>query len=244
MVENKLIFELQKVCFAYPGDTALLNNLDFHLRAGEKVGIVGSNGSGKTTFLHLLMGLLLHQQGMVKLFGNEVVRQDDFAGFRPRIGLLFQDADDQLFSPTVIEDVAFGPLNHGKSVPQAKALAMEVLGQLDIAHLADRVTYQLSGGEKKMVSLATVLAMEPEVLLLDEPTTGLDEATKIRISEVLNGLDLAYVVISHDYDFLADVTGLAYFMHDGRFADDAGQVVHKHFHVHPLGGSPHQHSHS
>ena len=242
MVENQLIFELQKVCFAYSGGRPLLDNLDFHLRAGEKVGIVGSNGSGKTTFLHLLMGLLPHQQGVVKLFGNKVVSPDDFAGFRPRIGLLFQDADDQLFSPTVIEDVAFGPLNQGKSVPQARELAMKVLAQLDIAHLAERVTYQLSGGEKKMVSLATVLAMEPEVLLLDEPTTGLDEATKIRISEVLNGLDLAYVVISHDYDFLADVTELAYFMHDGRFADDAGQVIHKHFHVHPLGSSPHQHS--
>ena len=220
----------------------MLDNLDFHLRAGEKVGIVGSNGSGKTTFLHLLMGLLHHQQGGVKIFGNEVVDRKDFAEFRFRIGLLFQDADDQLFSPTVIEDVAFGPLNQGKSVGEAKALAMKVLTQLDIAHLAERVTYQLSGGEKKMVSLATVLVMEPDVLLLDEPTTGLDEATKIRISEVLNGLDLAYVVISHDYDFLADVTGLAYFMHEGRFADDAGRVIHKHFHVHSLGSAPHQHS--
>ncbi|HIJ79697.1 MAG: energy-coupling factor ABC transporter ATP-binding protein [Desulfobulbaceae bacterium] len=243
MVENQLIFELHQVCFAYPGGRPLLNNLDFHLRAGEKVGVVGSNGSGKTTFLHLLMGLLAHQQGEVKLFGNKVVSRHDFAGFRTRIGLLFQDADDQLFSPTVIEDVAFGPLNQGKSVAEAKALAMRVLARLDIAHLAERVTYQLSGGEKKMVSLATVLAMEPEVLLLDEPTTGLDEATRAKISEVLKGLDLAYVVISHDYDFLADVTGLTYYMHEGRFADDAGQVIHNHFHLHPFGSYPHQHSH-
>lgn len=235
--------DMHAVSYAYPGGKPVLRGLDFTLAAGEKVGIVGSNGCGKTTFLHLIMGLVSLQEGEVALFGEQVRTREDFARFRPRIGLLFQDADDQLFSPTVLEDVAFGPLNLGKSPAEAKKIAATVLERLGISELAERVTYQLSGGEKKMVALATVLAMEPKVLLLDEPTTGLDETTKVRISEILKGLDLAYVVISHEYDFLANVTDTAYYMHDGRFTLDDGEAIHNHFHVHPFGKYPHHHSH-
>ncbi len=234
---------MQRVFFAYPGGGNILKGLDFQLRAGEKIGIVGSNGCGKTTFLHLLMGLVVPGSGLVRLFGQELREKSDFVRLRPRLGLLFQDADDQLFSPTVLEDVAFGPLNLGKNTAQARTTACAVLERLGIGELAERVTHHLSGGEKRMVALATVLAMEPEVLLLDEPTTGLDESTRARITEVLTGLAQACVVISHDYDFLATVTDRACYMQDGRIIADNGEVVHNHFHVHRLGGVPHRHSH-
>lgn len=243
MVENTVLIDLQQVFFAYPGGRNVLSGLDFQLRAGEKIGIVGSNGCGKTTFLHLLMGLIAPQAGRIRLFGEEMREKSDLVRLRPRLGLLFQDADDQLFSPTVLEDVAFGPLNMGKNVRQAKALAGEVLARLGIGGLAERITYQLSGGEKRMVALATVLVMEPEVLLLDEPTTGLDESTRARITEVLTGLDQACVVISHEYDFLVTVADRVCCMQDGRIIIDDGEVVHNHFHVHRLGGYPHQHPH-
>ncbi len=240
--ENNLI-EFAGVDFSYSDGEPILDGMDFHLQAVEKVGIVGPNGSGKTTFFHLLMGLALPTGGEIRLFGQNVQRPEDFVVHRSRLGLLFQDADDQLFCPTVIEDVAFGPLNQGKSAGQARTLAMSVLEQLGIGELAERVTYQLSGGEKKMVSLATVLAMEPDVLLLDEPTNGLDEKTKARITEVLLNLDLAYVVISHDFDFLAQVTGNVYAMEKGKLLAGAEEIMHKHFHVHRHGNHPHQHSH-
>lgn len=244
MAEDTFLIDLRQVSFAYAAGGSILNGLDFQLRAGEKVGIVGSNGCGKTTFLHLLMGLIPPGSGSVRLFGEEMRAKKDFDRQRTRLGLLFQDADDQLFSPTVLEDVAFGPLNLGKSARQAKEAAHGVLERLGIGELAERITHRLSGGEKRMVALATVLAMEPEVLLLDEPTTGLDESTRARITEVLTGLAQACVVISHDYDFLVAVTDRACYMRDGRIIADNGEVVHNHFHVHRLGGVPHRHSHS
>ena len=154
------------------------------------------------------------------------------------LAVAFQDADDQLFSPTVLEDVAFGPLNQGKTPAAAKDIAIRVLDELGIADLAERVTYQLSGGEKKLAALATVLAMEPEILLLDEPSTGLDEETKTRIVQVLNRLDLSYILVSHEYDFLAQVTDFVYYMRDGRIETDAGEVMHSHYHVHKFGKYP------
>lgn len=220
----------------------VLDQLDFQLRSGEKVGLVGYNGSGKTTFFHVIVGLKKPASGEIEIFGNSVSTKQDFEAVRQKVGLLFQDADDQLFSPTVLEDVAFGPLNQGKSSAEAKDIGLRILDDLGIASLAERVTYQLSGGEKKMVSLATVLAMEPEILLLDEPTTGLDEETKERIVEELNRLDISYVLISHEYDFLARTTDYVHYIKDGRIVADEGGAIHSHFHVHRFGKYPHQHS--
>lgn len=242
MAQDSLILNLQEISFSYPGRDQVLNKLDFQLRPGEKVGVVGYNGCGKTTFFHVIIGLRRPDAGRVEIFGQPAVTKQDFAAIRPRIGFLFQDADDQLFSPTVLEDVAFGPLNQGKTPTEARDVAMRVLTELGALELAERVTYQLSGGEKKLVALATVLAMEPEILLLDEPTTGLDEEMKRRIAEVLKGLNLSYILVTHEYDFLAEVTDFAYYMKDGRIEADDGEVVHSHFHVHRFGKYPHQHS--
>jgi cobalt/nickel transport system ATP-binding protein len=177
----------------------------------------------------------------VKIFGREVWDEKGFAEVRARIGLLFQDADDQLFSPTVLEDVAFGPLNLGKSKEEAAAIARRTLASLGLQEFEDRITFKLSGGEKRLVSLATVLAMEPEVLLLDEPANGLDVKTRAALITILRGLNLSYILISHEMDFLSATTTTIYTMEEGRILLDRESHIHQHLHAHPLGLCPHEH---
>ena len=162
---------------------------------------MGPNGAGKTTFLHLLVGLLKPTKGQIWAFGKERRNEQDFYDVRIRAGLVFQDSDDQLFCPTVLEDVAFGPLNLGKSPREAKDISRQVLQDLGLAEFEERITHKLSYGEKRMVALATVLAMGPEVLLLDEPTNGLDDAAKQRLHDTLLTLPQAMILISHEAEF-------------------------------------------
>jgi len=235
------IIELKGVTFGYPGGPPVLRDLDFTLRPGQRIGIMAPNGSGKTTLFHLIMGLVKPLAGQVSVFGRELREEKDFTEVRRRIGLLFQDPDDQLFSPTVLEDVAFGPLNLGKTKTEAAAIARRTLAFLGLNGFEDRITFKLSGGEKRLVSLATVLAMEPEVLLLDEPENGLDTRTRARLMEILRGLDIAYILISHELEFLAAATDIIYTMDAGRIQVDQELRVHEHVHAHPLGARPHQH---
>jgi cobalt/nickel transport system ATP-binding protein len=150
------------------------------------------------------------------VFGRRRLGEKDFREVRQKIGLLFQDADDQLFCPTVAEDVAFGPLNLGKSQKEALAITHDVLTRLGLEGFENRLTHKLSGGEKRLVSLATVLAMEPEVLLLDEPTTGLDEGTVHSLIQLLRESTLTYVIASHDRDFLSKTTTTVYRLEQGQ----------------------------
>jgi cobalt/nickel transport system ATP-binding protein len=203
--------------------------------------MVAPNGSGKTTFFHLIMGLLKPDAGRIEIFGNPVAKESDFLEVRRRIGLLFQDADDQLFSPTVIEDVAFGPLNQGKSREEAVEISRSVLSFLGLDGFENRVTFKLSGGEKRLVALAAVLAMQPEVLLLDEPSAGLDDATKERLIEILRNLDTTYIIVSHEFDFLAELSDSICTLHNGRITMDTAAQLHKHVHAHPYGKHPHRH---
>ena len=241
MKQNNLLINLEKVSFSYPEGPPVLNELDFKLRQGNRIGLIAPNGSGKTTLLHIIMGLLKPSSGKLEIFGRPVREVKDFADVRRRIGLLFQDADDQLFSPTVLEDVAFGPLNLGKSKTDAVQIARKTLDFLGLAGFEDRITFKLSGGEKRLVSLATVLAMEPEVLLLDEPMNGLDIKTKAKLTEILSGIDLSYLLISHDFDFLADTAEDIYTMSEGKIILDKELQVHEHVHAHPHGVYPHRH---
>lgn len=235
------IIRLQEISFAYPGGSPVLDRLDFDLFPGDRIGLVAPNGSGKTTLLHIIMGLLRPDAGRIEIFGRPVSEEKDFVAVRQRIGMLFQDADDQLFSPTVLEDVAFGPLNMGKSKDEAIAIAHRVLDRLGLHGFEQRITFKLSGGEKRLVSLATVLAMAPEVLLLDEPTSGLDETTKARLKTILLELDLSYILISHEFDFMAEVVSAFYTLKNGRLAEDTELHQHAHAHCHPLGHQPHEH---
>ncbi|MGQ9921916.1 MAG: energy-coupling factor ABC transporter ATP-binding protein [Desulfobacca sp.] len=200
---SKPLIRVDRITFTYPGAAKpVLQDFSFQLGPDDHLGLIGPNGSGKTTLLHLIMGLLRPQAGRIVIFGREVKTEKDFVPVRQQIGLLFQNADDQLFCPTVLEDVAFGPLNLGKTPAEAKEIALATLEQLGLAGFADRVTYKLSGGEKRLVSLATVLAMQPKVLLLDEPTTGLDEATKHRLVHIIQDLHIPFMIVSHEPDFL------------------------------------------
>jgi cobalt/nickel transport system ATP-binding protein len=242
MTISEPIIDLKQVNFSYPGGPAVLQDLDFTLRPGERIGIIAPNGSGKTTLFHLIMGLAKPQSGSISIFGKMRQAERDFSEVRGRIGLLFQDPDDQLFSPTVLEDVAFGPLNLGRTKKDAAAIARRTLTSLGLNGFEDRITFKLSGGEKRLVSLATVLAMEPEVLLLDEPENGLDTRTRARLMKILSGLNIAYILISHELEFLAAATDSIYTMEAGRIHIDRELHIHEHVHAHPLGARPHKHS--
>jgi len=237
-----VLINLKHISFSYPGGKPVLENLCFQLHDGEKVGLIGPNGSGKTTLFHIIMGLMKPNSGKIEIFGREIKEENDFRPVRQKVGLLFQDADDQLFSPTVLEDVAFGPLNQGKSVKEARDIAGQTLNSLGLKGFENRITHKLSGGEKKLVSLATVLAMKPKVLLLDEPTTGLDTETTERIINILNEIDISYIFISHNIDFIVQTAYKIYGMINGQISLEEEKVTHTHTHFHGYGRLPHIHS--
>ena len=241
MTTNDTIIRLSSISFAYPEREPVLSDLNFLMQRGDRIGWVAPNGSGKTTLFQIIMGLLPPSSGRVEIFGRNVRTEKDFIRIRQRIGLLFQDADDPLFSPTVLEDVAFGPLNMGKSKEEAVAISKATLSKLGLDGFEERVTFKLSGGEKRLVALATVLAMEPEVLLLDEPTSGLDEKTKGRLKDVLRSLDLSYILISHEFDFMADMVTIFQTLENGKLIEDTEHHPHVHEHAHPMGQQPHKH---
>jgi cobalt/nickel transport system ATP-binding protein len=217
-VTERLV-ELRDVHFAYEAGRPVLCGASLCLAAGERVSLFGGSGAGKTTLLHAIVGLVRPQAGSVVAFGEPRRRERDFWSVRTRVGLVFQDPDDQLFCPTVREDVAFGPLNLGRSREEARAVAQAALERLEAGDLAERVTYRLSGGEKRLVALAAVLAMEPELLLLDEPTLGLDEAAQARLLAILAGLPHAMCIVSHDRSFHARLATRAVELRAGRVVD-------------------------
>jgi cobalt/nickel transport system ATP-binding protein len=196
------VVRLTGVQFAYDARRIVLDGCDLELRSGERVGLLGPNGSGKSTLLAILVGLARCQRGAVEIFGKPRATESDFQAIRGPVGLLFQDADDQLFCPTVLEDVAFGPLNLGVPRADVRRLVAQTLAKLGLSGYEDRVAHQLSVGEKRMVALAAVLAMNPEVLLLDEPTAGLDASAAQRVTELLASLPQAMLVVSHDRAWL------------------------------------------
>lgn len=222
------LLELRGVRFRYP-ERDVLRGVDFSLHARDRVALVGPNGAGKTTLLHLLVGLRRPSAGRVLAFGLERRVEADFVPVRARVGLLFQDPDDQLFCPTVLEDVAFGPLNLGRSADEARTDAEQTLAVLGLDGFAQRVTHRLSAGEKRLVALATVLAMRPDVLLLDEPTNGLDQATERGLVEHLESLEQAMVIVSHDQRLLERLATRAVALSDGQVAE---ATLHSHPHSH------------
>jgi len=193
-----VLFDVSDVDFAYPGEALVLTGVSLTLNTGERLAITGGNGAGKSTLMQILVGLLRPQAGRVVAFGQERCAEADFQEVRRRAGYVFQDPDDQLFCPTVAEDVAFGPLNLGLTRVEALAVVDRVLAEVGLEGFHGRITHKLSGGEKRLVSLACVLAMQPDVLLLDEPTNALDEEMAARLTELLLGLPQAMIVISHD----------------------------------------------
>jgi cobalt/nickel transport system ATP-binding protein len=210
------LINFRNVDFSYSPDRPVLYGCSFHLDAGERIALGGANGSGKTTLLHLIVGLLRPSGGSIDIFGKTRQIEADFHEVRCRVGLLFQDSDDQLFCPTVAEDVAFGPLNLGVGREKVREIVSQTLAGLGLAGYENRITYQLSSGEKRLVALATVLAMQPDVLLLDEPTNSLDEQATQRLLEILRQVPQAMILVSHEREFREKLTDRTLLLRQGR----------------------------
>ena len=227
--------------FAYADGRPVLRGVNLVLEEGRQLGLYGPNGSGKTTLFRIIAGLERPSAGRVLLRGRPVDGEKDFQALRLRVGLVLQHAEDQLFCPTVLEDVAFGPLNLGLPPEAARECAVRTLRGLGMEGFEDRLTHRLSGGEKKLVSLATVLAMNPDALLLDEPTNGLDPEARERIIEILQQQSTARIIISHDWDFLSRTASDPITLREGRLMEDAPVLPHAHVHAHPLISEEHVH---
>jgi cobalt/nickel transport system ATP-binding protein len=262
-----LAYDVRAVSYRY-NQVAALNRLSVQIKRGERVALLGANGSGKSTLLRLLAGLCFPESGEITFFGERLTEQrlqDErfFFGFRRRVGLVFQNADVQLFSPSVFDELAFGPLQLRWPARQVRERVEEVLRAMDIAHLRDRAPHRLSGGEKKRVALASVLVLDPEVLLLDEPSGALDPSSQARIVDFLVSCGRGaktVVIATHDLDTLEDIADRCCvfangrvvgegtpleILHDVALLERAGLIrPHAHVHAHGEGGAqPHPHVH-
>jgi cobalt/nickel transport system ATP-binding protein len=212
------LIEVRGLRFQYEDGTQALDGIDFTLQAGETVALFGANGSGKTTFVLHLNGIL-RGEGDVTVCGMPLSKAT-LPAVRAKIGMVFQDSDEQLFMPTVLEDVAFGPLNQGSTPHEAVHQAEAALEQVGMQHAAGRAPYHLSAGEKKRVALAGVLAMNPEILVLDEPSTFLDPPGQSNLVHLLKTLPQAKLIITHDTYFAAALATRAVFFDKGKLVAD------------------------
>ena len=194
------VLELTSVAYAYPDGHQALFGVDLHVHRGERVAVLGPNGAGKTTLMLHLNGILLPGQGTVAVSGLPVVKKN-LAEVRRRVGVVFQDPDDQLFMPTVGDDVAFGPRNLGLPEAEVAARVREALEQVGMADAADRPPHHLSFGQRRRVAVATVLSMRPEILVLDEPSSNLDPAGRRELAEVLEALPVTLLMVTHDLPY-------------------------------------------
>lgn len=204
------MIKLEKITFEYEAGSRVLADFNFEIKAGERIALIGDNGAGKTTIFKLIMGLVKTKKGKIKIFGKERKKEADFLEVREKIGYLFQDSDNQLFCPTVEEDIAFGPINLGRSQKEAKKIVKEKLQLVGMEGFEKKVTYNLSQGQKKIISFAAVLAMEPELLLLDEPFASLDQKTVDRMICILNEISQPFVIVSHNQNLLEHVINKSY----------------------------------
>ena len=214
---------LRELSFQYPGGRLALDRIDLEIAPGESTALVGPNGAGKSTLLLHLNGLLpgrklFRATSSIWIDGLELAKEP--ARVRSKVGLLFQDPDDQLFSTTVLEDVAFGPLNLGMGRKEARALAMECLERVDMASAAERAPHQLSFGERKRVCLAGVLACRPSVLALDEPTANLDPRSRRRFLALIAGLPATKIIATHDLEMVLELCPRTILLDGGRVVAD------------------------
>ncbi len=210
----KIVIEVCDLRYSYPDGVEALRGVDFTLHESETVAVFGANGSGKTTFLSHLVGLL-HGQGTVSVCGLDTTREN-LPAVRQRVGMLFQDSDDQLFMPTVEEDVAFGPLNLGLGVAEVERRIETCLSDVGLSEFRQRAPHHLSAGQKRRAALAGVLAMQPDVILLDEPATFLDPPAKLALVSTLKKLPQAKLLVTHDPALAESLATRAVFFEQGR----------------------------
>ena len=209
------MIELKNVSFSYISNIEVLSNINLNINKNESIGIIGANGVGKSTLLKLLVGLELGYTGEI-LIDDVKVEKKKLSEIRQKIGYVFQDSDSQLFMPTIYEDVAFAPKNYGFSKEEVQNRTIEALKNVGIEDLKDRPIYHLSGGQKKLASIATVLSMKPDILIFDEPTIALDPRNRRKFIEVLNLLSGTKVVASHDLDLIYDTCEKTILISDGK----------------------------
>jgi cobalt/nickel transport system ATP-binding protein len=216
MKNGEMIVEVDCITHVYPDMTKIqICGLDFIVNQGERVSILGANGCGKTTLLKHLLGVLVPKDGSVKVFGVDPGKE--YGKIRERIGVVMQDVDEQILGPTVYDDILFAPLNYGVERARAEALAKDVIEKLNIESIQGKIVHYLSGGEKKKVALAGALVMEPDLLILDEPFTGLDPTSRRDLIKTLNELNkekgISFIMTLHEVDLVPEVTDVLYLMH-------------------------------
>jgi cobalt/nickel transport system ATP-binding protein len=213
------LVEVSDLHFSYPDGQPALRGVSFRIGRGESVAVIGGNGAGKTTLLLHLNGVLRAGSGGVRI-GDLPVATENLPAIRQTVGMIFQDPDDQLFMPTVFDDVAFGLRSRGLTESEIASRVERALATVGAGHLQARPPYRLSGGEKRVVAIAGVLAMRPAVLVMDEPSSGLDPAARRRLINLLAELELAKVVATHDLDLVLDLCQRVLVMHEGVLAGD------------------------
>ncbi len=213
------IIEANELEYAYPDGTQALRGVSFRITHGESVGIVGANGAGKSTLLMLIAGCLVPSGGNLRT-GDFPVSKETLARIRRTVGVVFQDPDDQLFMPTVGEDVAFGPTNMELSATEVERRTTAALESVGASRLRDRPPYRLSGGEKRRAAIACVLAMSPDILALDEPTSGLDPSARRSLIFLLRGFAHTKLIATHDLDLVLDACDRVMVLCEGRIAAD------------------------
>ncbi len=224
-MDNKLI-DIKHLSFQYEQDREILKDISFQIQPGESIGLVGANGAGKSTLLKLLVGLNPEFSGEITICGLPLLPQN-LPAIREKIGYVFQDSDSQLFMPTAYEDIAFAPRNYGLSESEVERRTDHALELTGISHLKNRQTYRMSGGEKKLVSIATILAMMPEIILMDEPTVALDPRNRRNLIRILNSFDCVKVIASHDLDMILDTCERTILIADGTIICDGatGEIL-------------------
>ncbi len=216
MPQGERVIQVDCITHVYPDRTKVqICGLDFVVNRGERVAILGSNGCGKTTLLKHLLGILIPKEGSVRVLGIDPAK--DFSRIRQRIGVVMQDVDEQILGPTVYDDILFAPLNYGMKRREAERLAERVIDLLNLESIKGKVVNYLSGGEKKKVALAGALVLEPELLILDEPFTGLDPLSRRELISLLNQLNrekgITFIMTLHEVDLVPEVADILYLMH-------------------------------
>lgn len=213
------IISASDLSFGYDSKRKVLENINFQLKKGESMGLVGANGVGKSTLLRILVGLNTGFQGDV-MVNNIPLEKKNLKTIRKNVGYVFQDADSQLFMSTVFDDVAFAPRNYGMSEAEVNEKTMEALKVVHIEQLKDKQIYKLSGGEKKLASIATILSTEPDVILMDEPSVALDPKNRRNLINILNQLNQAKIIASHDLNMIMDTCERTILLSDGKVIKD------------------------
>jgi cobalt/nickel transport system ATP-binding protein len=216
------LIKIENLSFGYPDGQQALTDINLGIYRGDSVAIVGPNGAGKSTLVLHFNGIL-RSNGHVKLLGKPI-DDNNLKWVRSRVGVVFQNPDDQLFSPTVFDDVAFGPMNMGYSQAEVEQAVKMALGLVGMSGFEKRSPHHLSVGEKKRIAMATVLSMSPEVLVIDEPTSNLDPRGKWDIIEVLKGFSITKIIVSHDLEMVRELCSRMVIIDQGRVAVDAKTI--------------------